>query len=89
MSLPQLLREAEGHLANAEKALRAASTCEPHLFRQLVSEWQHAVDMCSQSIEDWWLMVNIDELSDREKQMREAARLYSEAMVRARDEEVW
>lgn len=89
MKLPQLLDEAAGHLRDAEKAWRAASTCEEHLFRQLISEWQHAVDMCSQSIEDWWLMVNIDELSDREKQMREAARLYSEAMVRARDEEIW
>lgn len=87
--LPQLLRDAAGWLEDAQKAYALTAAADPVVMRQYVSEWQHAVDMCSQAIEDWWLMVSIDELTEREKSLRAAARTYSEAVARARDEEFW
>lgn len=92
-TLPQLLMEANGWLT---KACRAADLCveaeragDKHKARQYVSEWQHAVDMCSQSIEDHWLLVDIEDLTERERALRDAAKTYTAAVTAARNEEAF
>lgn len=89
--LPDLLKEARKWQADANAAashvVAAFQSGQEHKVRQYVSEWQHASDMCSQSIEDWWLLVNIDELSEQERAMRDAAKTYTASINAARGEE--
>lgn len=93
MILPQLLSEANQWLTKAcsaaDMSVVAARAGEEHKLRQFISEWQHAVDMCSQSIEDHWLLVSIDDLTEREKALRQAAADYTAAVNAARDQEVF
>lgn len=88
--VPDLLREARGHVDDAERFWTEIETCDnPDKLRLLVSEWQHAVDMCSQSIEDYWLQVDIEDLTERDRANRAAAKAYTDAINAARGDEPW
>ncbi len=89
--VPQLLTEANGWLT---KACTAADRCvvacragDEHEARRYVSEWQHAAEMCSQSLEDHWLLVDIADLTEREQATRAAAKAYTDAVTAARGED--